>query len=566
MLKRGLAIALSLIAACSAIAADAPISLHPDNPHYLRFRGKPTILITSTEHYGAVLNGDFGYIPYLDELHAKKLNLTRTFSGVYRELPGTFNITDHTLAPKTADKFVCPWARSDTPGASDGGNKFDLTKFNSAYFERLKKFISEAGKRGVVVELVLFCTTYDDKLWAGSPQNSVNNINSVGKMNRTELYTLKNKDMVEVHDALVRKFAAELKDFDNLYYEICNEPYFAGVADDWQAHIAATLAEAEKDFPARHLIAQNIANAGKKIDKPDPNVSIFNFHYATPPDTVEQNYKLNKVLGDDETGFRGKDDVYYRTEAWEFIMAGGAIYDNLDYSFTPTHPDGSFTEFKSPGGGGDNLRTQLHILHDFIYDLDFIQMKPMNGIIKGGTVTAALAGNPAKSSVTARVLGQQGKAYAIYVRGGTQAELWLSLPMGKYRIEWINTLSGRVAKSEDVMVNGDFRVVSPTYTEDIALRIKSTAQAAAPVEVDVAQVDRDRILKAANAAMKMEPISITQFRARLSEGGPNDFYSNGDYWWPDPSKPDGLPYIQRDGESNPNNFAAHRMALRDMRD
>src|ERR1051325_1582898 len=144
----------------STAFADAPISLHPENPHYLLFRGKPTILIGSTEHYGAVLNGDFDFVPYLQELESRKLNLTRTFSGVYRELPGTFNITDNTLAPRTHDKFICPWARTDTPGATDGGNKFDLTKFNPAYFERLKNFIAEAGKRGVVVELVLFCTTY----------------------------------------------------------------------------------------------------------------------------------------------------------------------------------------------------------------------------------------------------------------------------------------------------------------------------------------------------------------------------------------------------------------------
>jgi len=84
--------------------------------------------------------------------------------------------------------------------------------------------------------------------------------------------------------------------------------------------------------------------------------------------------------------------------------------------------------------------------------------------------------------------------------------------------------------------------------------------------IDVAQIDRQRILKAADAALRIEPITITKFVAKLSEGGPHDFYSNGDYWWPDPSKPDGLPYIQRDGESNPNNFSAHRMALRDMRD
>jgi len=60
--------------------------------------------------------------------------------------------------------------------------------------------------------------------------------------------------------------------------------------------------------------------------------------------------------------------------------------------------------------------------------------------------------------------------------------------------------------------------------------------------------------------------SITRFRASLSEGGPNDFYSNGDYWWPDPAQPDGLPFIRRDGESNPDNFSQHRLAIRDLRD
>jgi hypothetical protein len=84
--------------------------------------------------------------------------------------------------------------------------------------------------------------------------------------------------------------------------------------------------------------------------------------------------------------------------------------------------------------------------------------------------------------------------------------------------------------------------------------------------LEVASLDRQRILKQADGALKIAPISITASRARLSEGGPHDFYSNGDYWWPDPNKPDGLPYIQRDGQSNPQNFSAHRLALRNMRD
>ena len=58
--------------------------------------------------------------------------------------------------------------------------------------------------------------------------------------------------------------------------------------------------------------------------------------------------------------------------------------------------------------------------------------------------------------------------------------------------------------------------------------------------------------------------TITSMRAKLSEGTRNDFYSNGDYWWPDPSKEDGLPYIRRDGMSNPENFTAHRHIMLQM--
>lgn len=86
------------------------------------------------------------------------------------------------------------------------------------------------------------------------------------------------------------------------------------------------------------------------------------------------------------------------------------------------------------------------------------------------------------------------------------------------------------------------------------------------LSIDVATTDRDRILRAAESAMQREPVSITAFPAKLSQGGPNDFYSNGDYWWPDPSKPDGLPYVRRDGQSNPNNFSQHRLAIKTVRD
>ena len=125
---------------------DAPLSQHPDNPHYLMYKNKPTILVGSTEHYGAVLNLDFDYVKYLDELHTRGLNLTRTFSGSYHELPSSFGIVDNTLAPKP-DRFIGPWPPSETASAGDGLNKYGLKKWNEAYFARLKDFVREASTR-----------------------------------------------------------------------------------------------------------------------------------------------------------------------------------------------------------------------------------------------------------------------------------------------------------------------------------------------------------------------------------------------------------------------------------
>lgn len=82
----------------------------------------------------------------------------------------------------------------------------------------------------------------------------------------------------------------------------------------------------------------------------------------------------------------------------------------------------------------------------------------------------------------------------------------------------------------------------------------------AAVRIDVFSIDRDRILKAARQYLKEAPVTITATHSPRSAGGKHDYFSEGDYWWPDPKNPDG-PYIQRDGMSNPDNFVAHRRAL-----
>ena len=96
-----------LLSACSSPELPLPLSLHPQNQHYFLFRDKPVVLIGSTEHYGAVMNLDFNYVTYLDEVAAYGLNVTRTFSGVYVEPQGAFGISKNTLAP-APERYITP--------------------------------------------------------------------------------------------------------------------------------------------------------------------------------------------------------------------------------------------------------------------------------------------------------------------------------------------------------------------------------------------------------------------------------------------------------------------------
>ncbi|HEY4089036.1 MAG TPA: hypothetical protein VGM43_24070 [Bryobacteraceae bacterium] len=460
---------LAALFACIAAVAQ-PLRLDSANPHYFSFHGRPTVLITSGEHYGAVLNLDFNYRRYLDTLHADGLNLTRTFSGSYREVAGDFSIASNTLAPAPG-RFIAPWRQRD--------GKFDLEQWDPDYFARLKDFVAQADARGVVVEMVLFCPLYNDSMWTVSPMNAANNVNGIGSVPKADVVTLKDTRLTAVQDAMVRKIVTELNGFDNVYFEICNEPYFGGVTLEWQHHIAQTIAQTESGLPKKHLIEQNWGNGSKVITNPDPLVSAFNFHYSRPPNSVAMNSSLHLPIGNNETGFDGPADATYRIQGWDFLMAGGALYNNLDYSFIVGHEDGSFTPPEStPGGGSPALRRQLGYLRKSFDQIPFSRMTP---------ISAADLQAPEGASI--RGLEDAGKVYAIYVQHArivanakpkyqtetpvASRQFGIHLPAGNWTVTWLDTKTGKDAKKEAVQAALDGLTIlqSPPYSEDIALII-----------------------------------------------------------------------------------------------
>ena len=483
---RRVAVALVVVAlgvATQSLAAQ-PIRLHPANPHYFQYRDRPTILVTSGEHYGAVLNPDFDQRTYLRTLARDGLNYTRIFTGSYFEPQGAFGIGKNTLAPE-GSRALTPWARSGAAGYAGGGNRFDLSQWDSTYFRRLHDFVRLADEHGIVVEVTLFSSIYGDAQWRINPFNRANNVNGTDSIPLQRVHTLENGNVWAHQERLVRKIVRELNAFDNVIYEIQNEPWadnhtLAGPINPylpkweeewrnrvelateaslaWQRRVAAVVRAEEASLPNRHLIAQNYGNFRYPLPAVDSAVSILNFHYASA-EAVDLNHGWDRVVGLDETGFAGSDDATYRRQAWRFMLAGGALFDHLDYSFTVDRPDGTDRN-EAPGGGSPALRRQLGVLKRFVEGLDFVRMRPDRRVV------ARAPGAFREALVDA------GRAYAVYLDGRITGDLVLDVPAGTYEATWIDVLSGdTLARTRVRHAGGRLTLEPPAYAQDVALRL-----------------------------------------------------------------------------------------------
>ena len=465
-----------------------PISLHPQNSHYFIFKGKPTVLVTSAEHYGSVLNADFDFKKYLQTLHDEGMNYTRIFTGSYVEIPGSFGIEKNTLAPAVGS-FITPWKRVDETGLYKGEKKLDLMQWDPEYFSRLNDFVSLANELDIIVEVTLFCSTYSDESWERHPFNPENNISGLpANLDRKKSNTLDNGNLTGFQQKMVEKIVTALNDFDNVFYEIQNEPWsddpqkvmrtlrtldpqpgqgdwykWAEMASPaslkWQELIVKTIVETEVQFPKKHLIAQNYTNFMHSIDKVDPNISILNFHYVWP-ETVWLNYGWDRPISFDESGFAGSSDSTYLRQAWQFMIAGGAIFNNLDYSFYVGKEDGTGTN-NAPGGGSTNLRKQLTYLRSFIESLDFVKMKPDFNVVVHSPGSEVQA------------MSQPGNQYAMVLTGNDTKWVKLNLPKGKYNFEFISPYTGRALKKGffKQAKSGIYELKLPDFGEMVALKI-----------------------------------------------------------------------------------------------
>lgn len=258
-----------------------PLRVAGFNPRYFTDGSGRAIYLTGSHHWNNLLDDSntppFDYIAYLDFLRHYNHNFIRLWAGEDASAP--------TVNGPWEERYPLLYQRTGPGNALDRKPRFDLTKFDPAYFQRLRSRVKEADDRGIYVMVMLFQgfsihNKGGERLnpWPGHPFNAANNINGIdgdadGNGEGEEVHTLQLSAVTRIQEAYVRKVVDTLNDFDNVLYEVANESHRASA--QWQYHMIRLIHEHEKSKPKQHPVVITFMWDGQGDSGNDDNVALF---------------------------------------------------------------------------------------------------------------------------------------------------------------------------------------------------------------------------------------------------------------------------------------------------
>ncbi len=501
--RRVVGIALLAVAALSVASAQEAVRINPENPKYLLFRGKPLALVSASEHYGSVINRPFDYEKYLDDAAAHKITMTRTFL-LYREMQSARNPSSP-CKPESPD-YISPFVRKGPGKAMDGEPVYDLDEWNPEYFDRLHKFLDAASKRGIVVELTVFSNSYSPETWALNPLRAENNLQHVGAIDWEEYITLKDKELVRRQTAYARKIIAETSGYENVYYEICNEPGggIAGHAtpadvDAWQEEMARVMREEMKRLKHPHLLSgqqaftygaknafpMDATFAGKTFDivneHPLPN-TLFDSHIYEMGNFMSKELMLGDVgsfcraayprpkptvMDEDNTASLYRDITgwtIHRKRAWASLL-NGCHYDYIDFSITVGSEAGTTA---SQAG----IRVWMQHLSEFMSSYDFVHAKPDTSWITAPSEHLLASGLSNSGHDYVAYLADRRELSDPHAGEPISGSVSLDLPPGDYDVSLYSPSSGEYSPAIPVTGGAKYAMRLPDFKQDIAIRVR----------------------------------------------------------------------------------------------
>jgi hypothetical protein len=352
-----------------------------------------------------------------------------------------------------------PYLRSGPGVALDGKPKFDVSRFNEVYFQRLRERIKVAGEHGMYVSVMLFNGWSVEKKgnrwedpWRGHPLHRENNINGLdGDPRRSgtgsDVHALGDPRIREAQERYVAKVIDAVNDLDNVLFEICNECHDGSV--EWQYHMIRFVHRVESATPKQHPVGMTaISPTGRHVDLErspadwiSPNI---NAGYETDPPAANG---AKVIISDTDHlyGFGGD-----RSWVWKSFTRGlnPIFMDGYDYAWA--YPDSGNTQDAT----WEDVRRNLGYTADYAARVDLTSMLPRSELSSSGYCLA-------------RTDGQTG-AYLAYSPDGAPLTLDLSASRQPMDLEWFDPKRG-VRQAGPVVVGGSKQTFQPPFAGDAVL-------------------------------------------------------------------------------------------------
>ncbi len=424
-------------------SANGPLRTHPENRRYFADATGRAVYLTGSHTWPNVVDHGpsdpppkFDFNTYLDFLARYGHNFTRlwTWELTSWDTKCAGESKRHTAQPH-------PFARTGPGEAQDGKPKFDLGKFDPAYFDRLRSRVEAAGRRGIYASVMLFegwGIQFVADAWKRHPFHPDNNVSGIGSdvAQGVDIHTLKHPRITAVHETYARKVVDTLNDLDNVLYEISNENH--PPSTQWQYHIIRLLKDYERTKAKQHPVGMTFQYKGGS------NKTLFD----SPADWISPN---------PEGGYR--DDP---------PAADGrkVILNDTDHLW---------------GLGGN----APWVWKSFLRGLNPIFMDPYDGLVLGAkldpkyepvrkalgvTLRVARASNlaamtPRSELASTRycLAGQskQGMEYVVYVPRGVEVSVDLADAKGKLAVEWLDPVNGKRTSRGQADAGGKRTFASP---------------------------------------------------------------------------------------------------------
>jgi hypothetical protein len=457
--------------------AVGPLFANPDNPRYFtdgtKVNGKYKVVYITGAHTWCTLSdcddqipivAIFDYNKYLDFVQDRGYNFIKLWR--VENVGGGENGPDFWYSPM-------PYERSNTECcAYDGGNKFDLTRFNQAYFDRLRERVILARDRGMYVTIMLFDgwsveSKYDRHVpWIGHPYNLVNNANNVdGDIDDNgqgeETHILVGTEITALQEAYVRKVIDTVNNLDNVLYEISNEspgdnpdtPAFDG-SRDWQYHMIRFVKDYESGKPKQHPVGMTwewlYGNNQYYYDSPADWISLggnLNLDVYSPPATDgSPNSKIILADTDHLCGICGSQQWVWKS----FTRGENPIFSDI---YDPATSGRGLPYFNAKE---EEIRRNLTYTMTFAKRMNLVQMAPQPALCSTAFCLASTASSPAE--------------FLVYLPGGGNATVNLSAAIGQLNYEWFSPANATTQPGGTIM-GGASRSFTPPFPGDAVLYI-----------------------------------------------------------------------------------------------